>query len=29
MVLLRGGESTDDFMGRLPDIFDEADKLID
>jgi hypothetical protein len=29
MVLLRSGESTDDFMRRLPDIFDEADKLID
>lgn len=29
MVLLQGGESTDDFMQRLPAVFDEADELID
>ena len=29
MVLLQGGESTDDLMQRLPAVFDEADELID
>ena len=29
VVLIRGGESADDFMQRLPSVFDEADQRID